>query len=195
MSWKWGRGERGIVWRRLMVLSFPRAASLQLLLLAAPSPQKTISLKDFTWETSILSRPLFPFICAVWPFLEHWLSWWLLEDTFQNIKFANSDNCRTLVLWSHPFPQSFRPQHANFCFISVESVYHEADMIGLAVHLRISVISSKLLSIARERRLLEKKWCHRGPKMFFLGNLAHLYLTDFTFLNTTAFWQIKPGRY
>ena len=69
MSWKWGRGERGIVWRRLMVLSFPRAASLQLLLLAAPSPQKTISLKDFTLETSILSRPLLPFICAVWPLL------------------------------------------------------------------------------------------------------------------------------
>ena len=167
MSWKWGRGERGIVWRRLMVLSFPRAASLQLLLLAATSPQKTISLKDFTLETSILSRPPFPFICAVWPFLEHWLSWWLLEDTFQNIKFANSRQLSDTCFMASPIFSIIPPQHANFCSISVESVYHEADMIGLAVHLRISVISSKLFSIACERRLLEKKWCHRGPKNYF----------------------------
>ena len=186
MSWKWGRGERGIVWRRLMVLSFPRAASLQLLLLAAPSPQKTISLKDFTSETSILSRPLLPFICAVWPILEHyWLSWWLLEDTFQNIKFANSRQLTDTCFMASPISSLIPPQHANFCSTSVESVYHEADVIGLAVHLRISVISSKLFSIACKRRLLKKKW---GSKKSVLS------LTPFTLLNTTAFWLIFPKK-
>ena len=160
MSWKWGRGERGIVWRRLMVLSFPRAASLQLLLLAAPSPQKTISLKDFTSETSILSRPLFPFICAVWPFLEHSLIVVMAPRGYfskhKACKFKTTDGHLFHGLnhfLNHPVPNML----TFVLHISVESVYHEADMIGLAVHLRISIISSKLFSIARERRLLEKK--------------------------------------
>ena len=133
MSWKWGRGERGIVWRRLMVLSFPRAASLQLLLLAAPSPQKTISLKDFTLETSILSRPLFPFICAVWPVLEHWLSWWLPEDTFQNIKLANSRQLTDTCFMASTISSIIPSQHANFCstYISGECLpWGRYDRLG-----------------------------------------------------------------
>ena len=117
MSWKWGRGERGIVWRRLMVLSFPRAASLQLLLLAAPSPQKTISLKDFTLETSILSRPLFPFICAVWSFLERSLIVVMAPRGYfskhKACKFKTTDG--HLFHGLNHFLNQSRPQHANFC--------------------------------------------------------------------------------
>ena len=34
--------------------------------------------------------------------------------------------------------------------------YHEADMIGLAVHLGIGIVTSKLLPLAAERSLLEE---------------------------------------